>query len=115
MKVDECIMKQFFISIIVTCIFCLNVLPVHAGGTDDKKLKVYPNPVERNTVLTIEMLDDHGEKTVYLYNTVGKVIQTLKTTNKTIEINAPDVSGIYLLRIIDQKRVITVEKIVVKE
>jgi len=109
-------MKKFILSIIVICTFCLALLPAIAGELDEKKIKVYPNPVVRGTPLTIEMLvGEHGERTVILYNTVGKEIHKLKTTDKTVEFNAPDVSGIYLLRIIEKQKVIAVEKIVVKE
>ena len=81
----------------------------------EKKLKAYPNPIDRGALLTIEMPGDRGELTVFLYNTVGKVVQTLKTSNQTVQFNAPDVSGIYLLRFVEKQKVIAVEKIVVKE
>jgi len=107
-------MKQHILFIIVIFTFCFT-LPILAGE-EEKKIKVYPNPVVRGTPLTIEMtLTEHGERTVILYNTVGKEIHKLKTTDKTVEFNAPDVSGIYLLRIIEKQKVIAVEKIVVKE
>ena len=139
-------MKQYFLSIIVICVFCLTVLPVQADDIHDpsmqkdtvnqsrqltanasftrkqfaqdlteKKLKAYPNPIDRGALLTIEMPGDRGELTVFLYNTVGKVVQTLKTSNQTVQFNAPDISGIYLLRFVEKQKVIAVEKIVVKE
>ncbi len=140
-------MKQYFLSIIVICVFCLTFLPLHAARVHDfsmqkdsvnqsnrlvadasqankpfvlqnsteKKLKAYPNPINRGALLTIEMPGDRGEMTVFLYNTVGKVIQTFKTSDKKVEFNAPDVSGIYLLRFVEKQKVIAVEKIVVKE
>ncbi len=137
-------MKQFFISIMVTCVFCLATMPVQADNTHgtfilkdstkydkqqvveatksqvmlqnpiEKKLKAYPNPVDRGSLLTIEMPDGKDELTIFLYNTVGKVIQTFKTSDKKVEFNAPDVSGIYLLRFVEKQKVIAVEKIVVK-
>ena len=140
-------MKQYFLSIIVLCVFCLTVLPVQAVGihdfsekkdsvshssrlkvsaaltetqstslnTTEKKIKVYPNPVERGALLTIEMPGERGEMTVFLYNTVGKVIHTFKTSNQKVQFNAPDISGIYLLRFVEKQKVIAVEKIVIKE
>ena len=109
-------MKQFFLSIIVICAFCLTVLPANAGDSDEKKFKAYPNPIERGALLTVEMpTSEHSELTVVLYNTVGKVIHTFRTTNKTVEFNAPNVSGIYLLRIVEKQNVVAIEKIVVKE
>jgi hypothetical protein len=108
-------MKQKFLSLIAICVFCLAVLPVQADDPIEKKFKVYPNPVNRGAVLTFEMPVDRGEMTIFLYNSVGKVVQRFKTYNKKVEFNAPDVSGIYLLRFIEQQKVIAVEKIVVKE
>jgi len=95
--------------------FCLFVLPVHADNPIDKKIKVYPSPIDRGAILTIELPGDYDEITVYLINIVGKEVQKHKTTNKTIEISVPDVSGIYLLRFVEKQKVIAVEKIVVKE
>ena len=109
-------MKQFFISIIVVCMSCLSVLPVRADDNPaEKKLKAYPNPIERSASLSIEIPGDYGEMTIFLYNTVGKVVQTLKTSDKKVELTVPDVSGIYLLRFVEKQKVIAVEKIVVKE
>jgi hypothetical protein len=88
----------------------------NAGEPNEKNFKVYPNPVDRGVSLTIELpAGDYVEITAILYNTVGREIHRVKTTEKTVEFNAPEVSGIYLLRIIEKQKVISVEKIVVKE
>ena len=108
-------MKQYFFTMIMMFAFCLTVLSAQADNSTDKKLKAYPNPIDRGALLTIEIPDNSGEVTVSLYNTVGKVIQTFKTFSKRVEINVPDVSGIYLLRYVDQQKVVAVEKIVVKD
>jgi len=94
---------------------CLTATPVHADDSTEKKIKVYPNPVDRNALVIIEIPDDRSEMTVVLYNTVGKMIQTFKSSDNKITFNAPDISGIYLLRFVDNQKVIGVEKIVVKE
>ena len=108
-------MKHIFQTIIVMCICCLTVAPVLAGDTTDKKIKVYPNPVDRSSIVTIDLPENRGEMTVVLYNTVGKVIQTFKYPNNKITFFAPDISGIYLLRFVENQKVVAVEKIVVKE
>jgi len=108
-------MKQYLLTLTMMCAFCLTVLSAQADNPIEKKLKAYPNPIDRGALLTVEMPDNHGEVTVFLYNTVGKVIHTFKTHNKKVEFNAPDVSGIYLLRFVDQQKVVAVEKIVVKD
>ena len=108
--------RQRLLTVILMCMFCLFVSPVQAADNPiEKKFKAYPNPVDRGALMTIELPDDCDEITVLLVNIVGKVVQTYKTTNKTIEINVPDLSGIYLLRFVDTQKVIAVEKIVVKE
>ena len=108
-------MKQFFLTMIVMCAFSLTVLSAQADNAPEKKLKAYPNPIDRGALLTLEMPDTRGEVTVFLYNTVGKVIYRFTTSNKKVEFNVPDVSGIYLLRYVDQQKVVAVEKIVVKD
>jgi len=108
-------MIQRLLTGIVMCMFCLFVSSAQTDNPVDKKLKIYPSPIERGALMTIELPGDSNEITVFLINIVGKVVQTHKTTNKTIEINVPDVSGIYLLRFVDKQKVIAVEKIVVKE
>ena len=131
-------MKHYFLSLIVICVFCLNTSDVLADDTHtvsafindlkqskptvtdasrsaDPKIKTYPNPIERNGLLTIEMPDDGGNVTVFLYNTVGKVVRTFQITDQKTEFNVPDVSGIYLLRFVEKQKVIAVEKIVVRE
>jgi len=107
--------KRIFLSIVAMCLSCLAVVPALAGDSIDKKIKVFPNPVDRNAVVTIDIPDNRSEMTVVLYNTVGKVIHTFKSFNNKISFTAPDVSGIYLLRFVDHQKVIAVEKIVVKE
>ncbi len=140
-------MKQFFISVIVTCVFCLTVMSARADDAREthdlkvnaaqeknlaadvskqkvpltlqagaeKKMKAYPNPVDRGALLTIEIPTEKQEVTVFLYNTVGKMVRTFTLTDKKTEFNAPDVSGMYLLRFVENQKVIAVEKIVVKE
>ena len=107
--------KHNFIFIIVMCVLCLTITPLHASDSVEKKMKAYPNPIDRGALLTIEMPDNRSEMTVVLYNTVGKVIHTIKSSNNKISFQAPDISGIYLLRFVERQKVVAVEKIVVKE
>ena len=106
-------MKQLFLSLILIFAF---ILTASASSSGERRLIAYPNPVERSALMTIELpAGEHGEITVSLFNTVGRLINTIKTNNRTVELTAPDISGIYLLRIIEQQRVVAVEKIIVKE
>ena len=109
-------MKRHFISIILMFVFCLTVMPVLADDvTPEKKLKAYPNPVDRGALMTVEIPDVRGEMTLFLYNTVGKVIKTVTISDKKVEFHAPEVGGIYLLRFVEKQKVVAVEKIVDKE
>ena len=109
-------MKHRFLSIILMFVLCLMVMPLRADEVIyEKKLKVYPNPVDRGALMSVEIPDDRGEMTLILYNTVGRVIKTVSVSNKKIEFHAPEVGGIYFLRFVEKQKVIAVEKIVVKE
>ena len=109
------IRKRIFQTILAMCISSMAVVQVLADDVNDKKIKVFPNPVERSAVTTIEIPENRSEMTVVLYNTVGKVIQTFQSSNNRIDFTAPDISGIYLLRFVENQKVVAVEKIVVKE
>ena len=87
----------------------------NAGDNSERVFRAYPSPVERGAVLTVEMPTGDGEVTVILFNIVGKVLQTHTTANKILELNAPEISGIYLLRFLKNQEVIYVERFVVKE
>jgi len=109
-------MKHRFMTIILMFAFCLAVVPVSADDViPEKKLKAYPNPVDRGAVISVEIPDDHSEMTLFLYNAVGKEIQKVTVSGKKKEFHAPNVSGIYLLRFVEKQKVIAVDKIVVKE
>ena len=97
------------------CVLCLTITPLNANEPVDKKMKAYPNPIERGGLITIEMPEIRSEMTVVLYNTVGKVIQTFKSPKNTIEFHVPNVSGIYLLRCEEKQKAVDVVKIIVKE
>ena len=107
--------KSILPTIFAVFICCLTVIPVLADDINEKKLKAYPNPVDRGALVKIEMPNNNREVTVVLYNTVGKQIQTFKSSNNQIAFTAPDISGIYFLRFVENQKVIAVEKIVVKE
>ena len=107
--------RQNIIPFVVMCVFCLTVAPMHASDYAGKRMKTYPNPIDRGALMTIELPDSGSEVTVVLYNTVGKVIQTFKSSNNKIVFHVPDVSGIYLLRFVEKQKVVAVEKIVVRE
>jgi len=108
-------MKQYF-SILIAFAFCLSISAKAGDPTEENKLKVYPNPVERGTVVTIELpAGEYGEVTLALYNTVGRKVYSNKTTSKIIEFKTPSISGIYFLRVFENQKVIAIERIIVRE
>ena len=108
-------MKRFLLSIIVVCTFSLICLSENANDSNERKVKAYPNPIDRSATLTVELPDGDDEITVLVVNPVGKIIRTHKTFEKKLEFPAPEISGIYLLRIVEKQKIIAFEKIIVKE
>jgi len=107
--------KHSLIFIISMCVMCLTFTPIYASDSAERKMKAYPNPIERNAQMTIEIPDNRSEMTVILYNTVGREVQRFRASNNKITFYAPDISGVYLLRFIEKQKVVAVEKIVVKQ
>lgn len=69
------------------------------------KTKVYPNPVGKGELLTIELSLPESELTIKLVNLLGKVVHSqdlqLKQNQQNIQLSTNGIpSGIYLLRII---------------
>ncbi|MDR1866242.1 MAG: T9SS type A sorting domain-containing protein [Bacteroidales bacterium] len=117
---------KYIYTVIIASLFCLRIISVQAYHQTDvvvvrslsvpeKKVKIYPNPVNKGGTFTVEIPEETGELTISIYNTVGKVIHSVKTSEKKVEINAPNAYGIYLIRFVEKQKVITVGKIVVKE
>ena len=62
---------------------------------------VYPNPIQENQQLTIRMPYDKGNEFKYeLYDPNGKKIKENSILNQSfVEVNPPEVSGIYFLKV----------------
>jgi hypothetical protein len=62
---------------------------------------VYPNPIQENQQLTIRMPYDKGNEFKYeLYDLNGKKIKEHSILNQSFaEVNPPEVSGIYFLKV----------------
>ena len=80
----------------------------------DAKIKIYPNPVKRGKIIHIKGTDN----TIYnyqIFNLLGQLIDTGQV-NSTKTLNTQNlISGLYLLRLLDQqKNKIWVEKIIVE-
>lgn len=66
-----------------------------------KEVIVYPNPIQENQQLTIRMPYDKGNEFKYeLYDPNGKKIKENSILNQSFaEVNPPEVSGIYFLKV----------------
>jgi len=72
-------------------------------------LNIYPNPVS-NKLKIVRSANDNAQ--IEIYNTTGIKIETLEMKGKEIEINFADKqSGIYFLRLIEDKNVSTIRLI----
>ena len=84
-------------------------------GMDElaSKVRVYPNPVNCGEQFSIGLTNDMTSPVhVKIINTLGVVVESLRVTSWQI-LSAPNVAGIYMLRLIDGDDVKT-QKIVVR-
>jgi uncharacterized protein YjiK len=79
------------------------------GGT----LHVFPNPVERGSMITIGTVEESDEVRVEIMNAVGAVLSTETSTKLPANIKAPEVPGVYMLRITSKGRGIRYVKLIV--
>jgi hypothetical protein len=72
---------------------------------------IFPNPVWRGDVLTIEYLDSlftqYSTEDIYWYNSTGSLYQKAAITNSKIQV--PHINGLYYLRIGDKTTKVIVE------
>ena len=71
-------------------------------------LKMYPNPAK--SIINITS-DNFTEKKIEVYNTLGKMVLTTKTTNNTIDITALS-KGIYPVKITEEDKTDTLQLII---
>jgi M6 family metalloprotease-like protein len=77
------------------------------------KVRVYPNPVKRGEQFSIGLTNDMTSPVhVEIINTLGVVVESLRITSCQA-LTAPNVAGVYMLRLIDGNNVKT-QKIVVE-
>ena len=79
------------------------------GGT----LQVFPNPVERGSMITIGKVEESDEVRVEIMNALGAVLSTETSTRLPANIKAPEVPGVYMLRISSKGRGIRYVKLIV--
>jgi len=83
-------------------------------GVDEwaNSLQVFPNPVEHGQTITFGMADDMGEVQVEIINALGMVETRRATSLQTIA--APNVAGVYTLRITVEGKGTCYRKLIVR-
>jgi hypothetical protein len=84
-------------------------------GTSDwaNGLSVYPNPVRRGEKFSLCTAEEIGEVQVEIIDALGQ-IETLRTMSLQTTITAPNVSGVYTLRIIKEGKGTCYRKLIVR-
>jgi len=76
-------------------------------------LQIFPNPVEHGQTITFGMAADMGEVQVEIINALGTVVETRRATSLQT-ITAPQVAGVYTLRITEEGKGTCYRKLVVR-
>jgi hypothetical protein len=81
----------------------------------ENSLKVYPNPVEHGQILTLGLMEETDKVQVEIVNAIG-VVERRWMISPSVQttISAPDVAGIYTLRITVEGKGICYRKLIVK-
>ena len=73
---------------------------------------MYPNPM--HNMLNIQLPDDNKTYTIMITDIAGREIQSYTATRKLMIQNMSIVSGMYLVKILDDKTVYSTEKLLVE-
>jgi hypothetical protein len=82
------------------------------GSLKGNTISIYPNPV--STILNIDFTDGEKNKEIQLYNMLGQLVYSLKTTNSStqIDMKSLNLKGVVLVKVIGEEGIST-QKIVV--
>jgi hypothetical protein len=87
------------------------------AGMDEfgRQVHVFPNPVSRGANVSLGMTEDtSGEVQVEIINALGAVLSVETSTKLPSSIKAPEVSGVYTLRITVKGKGTCYRKLVVR-
>ncbi len=76
-------------------------------------VRVFPNPVERGHVMTIDLGQEDHQANVMIYTISGQLVDTQQISGQTGQINADLAPGTYLMKIKTNSK-LTTHKIVIK-
>lgn len=91
---------------------CNSCNPLAINRNSKSKINMYPNPM--HNMLNIQLPDDNKTYTIMITDIAGREIQSYTSTRKLMIQNMSIVSGIYLVKILDDKTVYSTEKLLVE-
>jgi len=91
--------------------------PLHISETTKTFVDIYPNPVSRNSLLSVSLSEDEINKNVQIdiLTMSGKRVISKKTKDAITQFLVTFPAGLYLIVIHSQDGIIKVEKLIVKE
>lgn len=93
---------------------------VHFNGSTDlvegfASARIYPNPVERGALFNIDLTTDKAESVmVEVINALGETVSALRSCQTPIVVKAPNVSGVYTVRLVVEGKGAYSQKLIVK-
>lgn len=77
--------------------------------------KVYPNPIDRGTMFSVDLSTNKaGSVKVEIVNALGETVSAVRSNQHPISVKAPNVVGVYMVRIIIDDKVSYCQKLIVK-
>lgn len=93
---------------------------VHFNGSADlvegfASARIYPNPVERGALFSIDLSTDKAESImVEVINALGETVSALRSSQTPIVVKAPNVSGVYTVRLVVEGKGSYSQKLIVR-
>lgn len=91
---------------------CNTCNPLAINTNSKSKINMYPNPM--HNMLNIQLPDDNKTYAIMITDIAGREIQSYTATRKLMIQNMSIVSGMYLVKILDDKTVYSTEKLLVE-
>jgi len=83
---------------------------------DRLELHLYPNPSSKEIILELNMLGDHNQLNAEIYNNAGIKLKSFPISSERSTIDISEFSdGIYILKIIDQEKLLLTEKFIIQQ
>ena len=95
----------------------LTVLTVGLNNVTDGYFEIYPNPAQREQLITLNANFTEAElegMVVEVFNSVGECVKTMKPTALPIQFSGFDSSGVYLVRVTTASGRVVYGKVVVR-